>query len=225
VIRELLESSITRLFGLAFISNCIPYMTIPYLVVIAPYLARIRGVELVVSILALALGATLGKLVVYGVSRGISHVSKIRIRLRGLTQAVDTYRKATFLAVFLAAASPIPDDVVYIPVGISGYSVAYFFMALFLGKLVITILTVIYGAVVVRILEKVEVGDYVYVLTMITLTLIAIYITNKINWNEVNRVHREKGVKSAIIYIVGSVKNIVTSAILRIIACFKGTKY
>jgi len=221
VIKELLDSSFVKLFGLAFISNSIPYMTVPYLIIIAPFLARMRGLELVSSIFALALGATLGKLVVYGISRSLRRVHRVKLKLSGLTQALNTYRKATFTAIFLAAALPVPDDVVYIPAGISGYSAIYFFTALLLGKLVITALTAVYGAAVVYVIEESGVQDWVYVLAMSALTLLAIYIINKINWSEVNRLHEEKGVKSAIIYTVYSAKDVLLSTILQLISWLK----
>ncbi|MCC6052897.1 MAG: VTT domain-containing protein [Desulfurococcaceae archaeon] len=221
MIKELLDSSFVKLFGLAFISNSIPYMTVPYLIIIAPFLARMRGLELVSSIFALALGATLGKLVVYGISRSLRRVHRVKLKLSGLTQALNTYRKATFTAIFLAAALPVPDDVVYIPAGISGYSAIYFFTALLLGKLVITALTAVYGAAVVYVIEESGVQDWVYVLAMSALTLLAIYIINKINWSEVNRLHEEKGVKSAIIYTVYSAKDVLLSTILQLISWLK----
>jgi membrane protein DedA with SNARE-associated domain len=221
VIKELLDSSFVKLLGLAFISNSIPYMTVPYLIIIAPFLARMRGLELVSSIFALALGATLGKLVVYGISRSLRRVHRVKLKLSGLTQALNTYRKATFTAIFLAAALPVPDDVVYIPAGISGYSAIYFFTALLLGKLVITALTAVYGAAVVYVIEESGVQDWVYVLAMSALTLLAIYIINKINWSEVNRLHEEKGVKSAIIYTVYSAKDVLLSTILQLISWLK----
>jgi membrane protein DedA with SNARE-associated domain len=196
-------------------------MTVPYLIIIAPFLARMRGLELVSSIFALALGATLGKLVVYGISRSLRRVHRVKLKLSGLTQALNTYKKATFTAIFLAAALPVPDDVVYIPAGISGYSAIYFFTALLLGKLVITALTAVYGAAVVYVIEESGVQDWVYVLAMSALTLLAIYIINKINWSEVNRLHEEKGVKSAIIYTVYSAKDVLLSTILQLISWLK----
>jgi uncharacterized membrane protein YdjX (TVP38/TMEM64 family) len=48
-------------------------------------------------------------------------------------------RKWAFALLFTAAATPIPDEPVIVPLGLLRYSPAKFFSAFFLGKLVITV--------------------------------------------------------------------------------------
>ncbi|MEM1878447.1 MAG: VTT domain-containing protein, partial [Desulfurococcaceae archaeon] len=102
---------------------------------LAPLIANYRGSELALVIMSLALGATLGKLVVYLVGRGVSSINKVQRVFRGMKSLTVTYSRSTFMSrvtfliVFLAAALPIPDDVVYIPVGLSKYSLPLFFIA------------------------------------------------------------------------------------------------
>jgi len=79
MIGELLRKGIIGLFVLAFVSNAIPYMSVPYLVVVAPLFAMMQSTELTMSIIMLALGASLGKLVVYGVSRGVGGIKRVRV--------------------------------------------------------------------------------------------------------------------------------------------------
>ena len=204
MIGELTRRGVIGLFGLAFISNAIPYMSVPYLVVIAPLLARMESTELIISIVTLAIGASLGKLVVYVISRGVGGVKRIKLKLRGLAVAINTYKKATFLAIFLAAATPIPDDVIYVPVGVSKYNVLFFFTAIFLGKLIITMLTAIYGITAARVLEEVGVPEWIYVPSMVVLTILIMLIINRINWIRVSEIYEEEGLGKALIYIVKS---------------------
>ncbi len=51
-----------------------------------------------------------------------------------------------FLAAFAAAATPIPDEPVVIPLGLMKYSPAKFFTAFFIGKLAITVVGAFLGA-------------------------------------------------------------------------------
>ncbi len=86
-----------------------------------------------------ALGATCAKLVHYIVSFFAGkHVSE-ECRKRLTTAALKTKRWA-FLAVFIAAATPIPDDPVIIPLGLMKYSPVKFASAYFTGKLLIAVI-------------------------------------------------------------------------------------
>ena len=85
-----------------------------------------------------ALGVSLAKSVHYIISFFVSkHLSaKKRRRLDAEASKVNRW---AFLLLFAAAATPIPDEPVVIPLGLMKYSPAKFFTAFFLGKLVITV--------------------------------------------------------------------------------------
>jgi len=85
-----------------------------------------------------AIGASVAKSVHYMVTFFVSqHLSeKRRMRLDAEAQKVKRW---AFLLLFLAAATPIPDEPVVIPLGLMKYSLAKFFTAFFLGKLSITV--------------------------------------------------------------------------------------
>lgn len=194
------------LFLVAFISNAIPYSTVPYLVLIAPLLGVYRGRDLLVSILALALGATLGKVVVYFVGRGLASINKIGKALSGLRTLTRMHKHATFIVVFTAAALPIPDDVFYIPVGMSRYNVTPFIIAVLLGKLIITTLAALYGRAVRYILEEVAgVPTSIQVPLMVAITLTVALVANSIDWEGVSTVYKKKGVVKAFEYMIESI--------------------
>ncbi len=54
-------------------------------------------------------------------------------------------KRWAFLLLFVAAATPIPDEPVVIPLGLMKYNLAKFFTAFFLGKLSITIIGAFLG--------------------------------------------------------------------------------
>ena len=92
-----------------------------------------------------ALGSALAKSIHYLVTFFVSkHLSEKR-RQRLDADALKVKRWA-FLLLFAAAATPIPDEPVVIPMGLMKYSPTKFFTAFFLGKLSITVLGAFLGS-------------------------------------------------------------------------------
>jgi membrane protein DedA with SNARE-associated domain len=85
-----------------------------------------------------ALGSSLAKSVHYIVTFCISsRLSKQRQqRLNADAKLVNRW---AFLLLFAAASTPIPDDPIVIPLGLTKYNPFKFFAAYFLGKIVITV--------------------------------------------------------------------------------------
>jgi membrane protein DedA with SNARE-associated domain len=85
-----------------------------------------------------ALAATLAKGVHYTVTFFISKHLSEKSQRRLDAQAVKV-KPWAFLLLYLAAATPIPDEPVVIPLGLMKYNPAKFFSAYFLGKITITL--------------------------------------------------------------------------------------
>ncbi len=91
-----------------------------------------------------ALGATLAKGIHYGVTFFVSkHLNEQR-RAK-LDADAAKIRKWAFLLLYVAAATPIPDEPIVIPLGLMKYSISKFFLAYFLGKLSITVIGAFLG--------------------------------------------------------------------------------
>jgi membrane protein YqaA with SNARE-associated domain len=92
-----------------------------------------------------ALGATLAKgiyyLVTFFVSKHLSEKQCQRLNAKALK-----VKRWAFLLLFLAAATPIPDEPVVIPLGLLKYSPVKFSAAFFLGKLSITVIGAFLGS-------------------------------------------------------------------------------
>lgn len=137
----------------ALIGNMIPYSTVPYLVLIAAYATRFDSAGKYIAItLAGALGAALGKVVVYMMGRAARRKISAETR-ENLEVFVGAFKRSAFLAVFLFAALPLPDDIVYVPMGVAGYSLKHFFAAVFLGKTIITGFSVFAGRTLGMLME------------------------------------------------------------------------
>ena len=86
----------------------------------------------------IAIAAALAKGVHYMITFFVSGQLSDKRRQR-LDQDASKVRKWAFLLLFAAAATPIPDEPIVIPLGLMKYSPAKFFTAYFLGKLSITV--------------------------------------------------------------------------------------
>jgi len=181
---------------ISFVSNAIPFMTVPYLFVIAQYSAFIDSVyEKVLIAISGGLGAALGKLVVFYMGQGVHHVLSEEKR-EDLEYFVRMFRRSMFLAVFLFAALPLPDDLLYIPLGIAGYSPLLFFLAVASGKIVLTALAVLFGDAVRRLSEWLgaqlgvnmsgsAAAGLTTTLLLVALGLVIAYVTVRMNWRKI----------------------------------------
>jgi membrane protein DedA with SNARE-associated domain len=101
-------------------------------------IADANPTTLVIIGFLVAIGAALAKGIHYMITFFVSkHLSEKR-RQR-LDADASKIRRWAFLLLFVAAASPIPDEPVIIPLGLMKYSPAKFFLAYFLGKISITV--------------------------------------------------------------------------------------
>ena len=92
-----------------------------------------------------ALGASLAKSVHYIITFFISKHLKEKQRHRLDAEAMKVKHWASLL-LFAAAATPIPDEPVVIPLGLLKYNPVKFFSAFFLGKLSITVVGAFLGS-------------------------------------------------------------------------------
>jgi len=119
----------------SFIGSLIPFVPIPSFVLLATMSV---GEQFDIHILALisAFTATIAKQIIfyasYGGRRMISE--KTKKRMKPFQKLVKRYGGS---AAFVAAATPIPDDMVYIPLGLAKYNPKRFFIATLSGKIVL----------------------------------------------------------------------------------------
>ncbi len=133
--------SLVELLGVLLASfgiNMIPFAS-PSNLLIASNTALIVNSDPLSIGVVVALGATCAKLIHYVVSFFIGKSLGEGGRKR-LDTAAAKVRRWAFLAVFIASATPIPDDPVIIPLGLMKYNPAKFTLAYFAGKLSIAVL-------------------------------------------------------------------------------------
>ena len=119
----------------SFFGSLVPFVPIPSFVLVATMAV---GDQFDIHVLALiaAVTSTVAKQIIFYVSYGGRRIisEKTKKRMEPFQKLVKRYGAS---AAFIAAATPIPDDIVYVPLGLAKYNPKKFFVATLLGKLVL----------------------------------------------------------------------------------------
>ena len=174
------------LFAVSFFGSMIIFLPVPFIILLATMsLDPLFSPHLLA--LVSAAGATGGKMVVFYGSYYGRRILKdeTKRRMKPLQKLVSRYG---WPATFIAAATPIPDDLVYIPLGLSKYNPLLFLSATFAGKVVLSEI-VVWGTqagspLVQPLLENVQDVNIVYISAIVLTVILAgiIYYTLKIDW-------------------------------------------
>ena len=120
----------------SFFGSLIPFVPIPSFVVLATMAV---GDQFNIHVLAIlgAVTATIAKMIIFSVSYGGGRIisEKTRKRMKPFERLAKKYGG---IAAFVAAATPIPDDLIYIPLGLAKYNPRRFFIATLTGKFVLS---------------------------------------------------------------------------------------
>jgi len=130
------EVGILSLALVNFFGSLVPFVPLPGFLLLATMSV---GDQFDLHILALvsAITATVAKQIIFFVSYGGRKIfsEKTRKRMRPFERLVKKYGG---VAAFIAAATPIPDDLVYVPLGLAKYNPKRFFIATLSGKIVLS---------------------------------------------------------------------------------------
>ncbi|MHA1964039.1 MAG: VTT domain-containing protein [Candidatus Thorarchaeota archaeon] len=143
-ITTMISQGYLGLFIICFAINMIPFLS-PSNMVLAgaavltfSILGPVGFTEAVLIGIIVAITATLAKLIHFYVVRG-SRVILSEERLKSLDSEKHRVEKWGALALFIAAASPVPDDPLIVYVGLTKYSTVKFLLSYFTGKVAVTI--------------------------------------------------------------------------------------
>jgi uncharacterized membrane protein YdjX (TVP38/TMEM64 family) len=126
-----------------------------------------------------ALGSALAKgthyMVTFFVGKHLSEKRRLRLDAEGVK-----VKRWAFLLLFVAAATPIPDEPVVIPLGLMKYSPVKFFTAFFLGKLSITVAGAFLGSWSKSTFSE-WLSPEIMIVLSIVLTIVITYIMLKVD--------------------------------------------
>ena len=179
--------------GLAIVSffgSLIPFVPIPSFVLVAT-MAVGEQFDIHILVIIAALTSTAAKQIIFYVSYGGRKIisEKTKKRMKPFQRLVKRYGGS---AAFVAAATPIPDDLVYIPLGLAKYNPKRFFVATLLGKFVLYYAIVLIShymglSLLEPILQDIEDPLPVYIGIIIlglAMTIIVILLL-RLNWESI----------------------------------------
>ena len=174
----------------SFIGSLIPFVPIPSFILVATMAV---GNQFDIHALALiaAITSTVAKQIIFYVSYGGRKIisEKTKKRMKPFQKLVKRYGGS---AAFVAAATPIPDDLVYIPLGLAKYNPKRFFIATLLGKLVLFYVIVLISHYMgLSLLEPIlqDIDDpmpvYVGIVALAIAMSIIVILLLRLNWERI----------------------------------------
>ena len=174
----------------SFFGSLIPFVPIPSFVLVAT-MAVGEQFDIHVLVLIAALTSTAAKQIIFYVSYGGRKIisEKTKKRMMPFQKLVKRYGGS---AAFVAAATPIPDDLVYIPLGLAKYNPKRFFVATLSGKFVLYYVIVLIShymglSLLEPILQQIDdpLPVYIGIIALgIAMTVVVILLL-RLNWEKI----------------------------------------
>lgn len=176
---------VISLIGALSVVFPIPYTLIIYLLgsVLDPLLIAVSG----------GLGSALGEAIGYVLGYyGRAAVSEER--RRNMDFMLKVFSRYGALTVFIFALTPLPDDLLIIPVGMMHYSFLKFFIPCVLGKFSMCLILALGGRFSIGFIKDLFGGDDGWLATLVTLVLLVTIVVFmlKFDWEKFFVEHVEK---------------------------------
>jgi len=178
-------------FLASFIGSASIIFPIPYLILFY-YIGASRILDPIIVSLSGGLGATFGEFILYVVGLGGRKIiSENTIKnVEFFKRALDRYGP---IIIFIFAATPLPDDIIYPTLGIMKYDVSKTFLACFFGKTLLTAFVVFSGYYSYEYIRFMLGGNDI--LSSVVITVLAIVFTIvviKTDWSKIFRMGVER---------------------------------
>ena len=174
----------------SFFGSLIPFVPIPSFILVATMAAG-EQFDIHVLVLIAAITSTAAKQIIFYVSYGGRKIisEKTKKRMKPFQKLVKRYGAS---AAFVAAATPIPDDLVYIPLGLAKYNPKRFFVATLSGKFVLYyVIALISHYMGLSFLEPVLQGIddplpvYIGIIALGAAMTIVVILLLRLNWEKI----------------------------------------
>ena len=176
MLRDLGKLGYPGVFLLSFIGATSVIVPVPYTVVLLTVSAPRFGFNPLLLAIFAGFGAAVGELVGYGLGYAGRRVvsKKYDRRLNAMTRILDRFGMP---AVFIFALTPLPDDLLFIPLGLMRYPLWKAFIPCVAGKFLMSLFITYFGAAVF------EENIVIAVITTILLVLVVVAMF-RINWEK-----------------------------------------
>lgn len=187
-------SPVSVYFGAFLIStfgNFTVFLPVPYALAVI-LLGTQEFIEPLILAIVCGFGAAIGELSAYAIGRGGRELieEKYGKRIESMKKLIEKYG---FAAIFLFAATPLPDDMLLIPVGVMKYSIVKAVIAALLGKIVLCAILA-YGGRFFRPLVEAIFGGGGTIGTVIGIlgTILLVYLMLRIDWGSLLTKEKKK---------------------------------
>lgn len=174
----------------SFFGSLVPFVPVPSFILLATMSVGDTFDLHLLAVLS-ALASTGAKQIIFYASYGGRRImnQKTRRRMMPFQRLVKRYGAA---AAFVAAATPIPDDLVYVPLGLAKYDPRRFFVATLCGKLVLHYIIVVLShylglSLIEPLLEDaVDMTDVYIGMAVFGVTMAAVVVLlMRLNWERI----------------------------------------
>ena len=174
----------------SFFGSLIPFVPIPSFVLVATMAAG-EQFDIHVLVLIAALTSTAAKQIIFYVSYGGRKIisEKTKKRMLPFQKLVKRYGGS---AAFVAAATPIPDDLVYIPLGLAKYNPKRFFVATLSGKIVLFYVIVLIShytglSLLDPVLQQIDdpLPVYIGIIALGVAMTVVVILLLRLNWEKI----------------------------------------
>lgn len=232
LLEELARYGPVGLMLLSFINNVIPFLPAFYLTAVSTYAALVEEpFAAYAGVLMAGLGAGIGKVALFALSGYIAARTVRGRRAREYASSIMARsRKARLslaLAVFLVASLPLPDDIVYIPLGAAGFSLPLFAAAVIAGKVFLVAFAYAVGRAYKSLLNLLVGDAIVYAVngglqalalivlgsTAFSIALTAVLLS--LDWEAIYKAYLEQGPRQALAVLLREAAALATLKKLR----------
>jgi len=173
----------------SFFGSLIPFVPVPHFIFLATMAVGDQFNIHVLALLSAVTAAAAKQIIFYASYTGRRILGEeTKRRMKPFQRLVKRYGGA---AAFLAAATPIPDDLVYIPLGLAKYNPKRFFVATLTGKIALSYMIVLgshfFGDALEPYLEQVEDPTIIFggiIVFAVALTVIIILMF-RLDWHRI----------------------------------------
>ncbi len=174
----------------SFFGSLVPFVPLPSFLLLATMSVGDQFNLHVIAFIS-AVTATGAKVIVFSVSYGGRKIisEKSKKRMRPFQRLVKKYGGG---AAFFAAATPIPDDLIYVPLGLAKYNPKRFVIATFTGKLILSYVIVFVShymglSLVEPFLEDIEDVSTIYIGIAIFAAMMAsiVILLLRLDWQRI----------------------------------------
>ncbi len=173
------------IFAISFLGAASIIFPIPYTIVIF-YLGSLRAFDPLLIAVSGGAGSALGEF--FGYFLGYyGRAALSRERQRKLDYVMRVFSRYGALAIFVFALTPLPDDLLFIPLGIMRYSFVKAFIPSLAGKILMCLILAYGGHLSVDIIKRFigEEGGYVGIIVTSVLLIVVIILMIEIDWEKI----------------------------------------